>query len=376
MSCLKSTTAALILLLLIAGAVVSGALEVQSGRVRLVLHEGSGRYSLYVLAPDESGKYIPLFVDRDPRTSWLAVVVGGRIFKLGEGGEFRETAERTPGGARFEWQSKTLRINQEFTFVTSIDAVSAGAVRIELTLTNLGAAPVSVGVRDCLDTYLGENQQAHFAMHPGGDVTAEATVTREKMIRSWVSAGKQAQGVALQRITSGAGITSPDRIVFANWKRLNEVSWTYDTSIGRSFNLLPYSINDSAVCQNYEPLTLPPGATRRIISILGNYSAAGYDNGVDSAGPPGALSIPDKGGEAVVPSGETQAGAGSAQPTAESFNESINRLRSTVQGLNDLLLKIDRLLSSGQPLTKEEIQLIEQALSDIQSRSAPYIEDR
>ena len=375
MSCSKPITAVLILLLLFAGAVAPGALEVQSGRVRLVLHEGSGRYSLYVLAPDESEKYVPLFVDRDPRTSWLAVVVGGRIFKLGEGGEFRETAQKTAAGARFEWQSKTLRITQEFTFVTSSDAVSAGAVRIELTLTNLGAVPVSVGVRDCLDTYLGENQQAHFTMYPGGEVTSEATVTSEKMIRSWVSAGKQMQGVALQRITSGAGITSPDRIIFANWKRLNEVSWTYDTSIGRSFNLLPYSINDSAACQYYEPVTVAPGASRRIVSILGNYSPAGYVAGADSTGVSGAPSTPGT-GEAMFTSGEGPAGEGSSQPTTESLIERVNRLRNTVQGLNDLLLEIDRLLSSGQPLTDEEIQLIEQALSDIKSRSAPYLQDR
>jgi hypothetical protein len=269
---MKPTRAAAALLSLLLFSAVSlsdlQALEVESGRVRLVLHEGTGRYSLYIRSPEAPDELVPLFVDRDPRTSWLSVVVGGRVFRLGEGGEFRESAAaRTPGGARFEWQSRSLRITQAFDFVTPSGGAAATGVRMTITLTNIGSTPLSVGLRDCLDTYLGEDGQAHFQTQPGGAITAEATVGADKMIRYWLSEGKKPAGVGLQRVVSGPGITSPDRIVFANWKRLAEVSWAYDTSIGRSFNLLPYSINDSAVCQYYEPASIAPGSSRTIVSV-------------------------------------------------------------------------------------------------------------
>jgi len=348
-----------VLLLLTASSGGVGALEVESGRVRLVLHEGSGRYSLYILKADEQPQYVPLFVDRDPRTSWLSVVVDGRIHRLGEGGEFRETAvSRTPQGARLQWESRTLRITQEFTFLSPVGARSATGVRIELTLTNLGASAVSVGVRDCLDTYLGEDQGAHFRTQPGGDVTAESTLTRDRMPAWWVSAGKAGEGVAFQRLTSGAGITPPDTIIFANWKRLNQVSWSYDTSIGRSFNLLPYSINDSAVCHYYEPLPVAPGESRSIVSVLGNYTPAGYAAGETSAKP-----------------ARTADGASPGVPGAQSDGAGLADIRSALQRLNDLLQEIDAKLSSGQPLTDEDIQLIQQALSGIKSRSEPYLQD-
>ena len=354
-----------VLLLLAASSGGVCALEVESGRVRLVLHEGSGRYSLYIRSVDEEPRYVPLFVDQDPRTSWLSVVVDGRIHRLGEGGEFRETAvSRTPQGARFQWESRTLRITQEFTFVAPAGALSATGVRIQLILTNLGASAVSVGVRDCLDTYLGEDQAAHFRTQPGGDVTAESTVTRERMVAWWVSAGKGGEGVACQRLTSGAGVTPPDRIVFANWKRLNQVSWSYDTSIGRSFNLLPYSINDSAVCHYYEPLAVAPGESRSIVSILGNYSPAGYVAAESSVQPAPTAAAPTAAAAAPSFPGEGSPGTGLAD------------IRSALQRLNDLLREIDGKLSSGQPLTDEDVRLIQQALSGIKSRSEPYLQDQ
>jgi hypothetical protein len=379
----RAAAAALFLILFSGSMSTLGALQVDSGQVRLVLHEGSGRYSLYVRSPEEPETYVPLFVDRDPRTSWLSVVVNGRIFRLGEGGEFRESAAAlTPTGARFEWQSKTLRVSQDFYFLSPPGAAAVTGVQITVTLTNVGSSPLSVGLRDCLDTYLGESQQAHFDTQPGGAVTAETTFGSDRMIRYWLSAGKKPAGVGLQRIVSGPGITAPDRIVFANWKRLNEVSWAYDTSIGRSFNLLPYSINDSAVCQYYEPVSIPPGGSRRIVSVLGNYSPSGY---VAAAPTPAAEAPADS---VPAPPGQTpglqppsaQAGAGAvpgSPPTSGSSGlETQPAIRDAVRSLDALLQQIDRVLASGRPLTDEDVQLIQQALSAIKSRSEPYLQNR
>ena len=61
---------------------------------------------------------------------------------------------------------------------------------------------------------------------------------------------------------SGDGITDPDRVVVANWKRLNDASWTYESNQTRDFSLLPYSIDDSAIALYYEPATVASSTIR------------------------------------------------------------------------------------------------------------------
>jgi hypothetical protein len=43
--------------------------------------------------------------------------------------------------------------------------------------------------------------------------------------------------------------------------------------------------------------------------------------------------------------------------------------------LNQLLEQIDLTLSTGQPVGGQDVELIQQALSGIKSRSEPYLQD-
>ena len=77
------------------------------------------------------------------------------------------------------------------------------------------------------------------------------------------------QDFGLMVMCSGAGITVPDKIVFANWKRLSDASWIYDASTSRNFSMLPYSVNDSAACEYFDPRPLPRGAESTITMAHG-----------------------------------------------------------------------------------------------------------
>ncbi|MFW6289276.1 MAG: hypothetical protein ACOC2Q_05790, partial [Spirochaetota bacterium] len=138
--------------LLIVGVVVAaGSLEVERGDLRLVLHEDTARHTMYLR---NGAEWVPLYVADDPRTSVLEVLEDNRVHRLGDSGVCRQTAEQTPGGARFVWTSPTLRIAQSFQFTRSIGAERFNALEMTITVTNEGEQPSLVGARLIYDTYL------------------------------------------------------------------------------------------------------------------------------------------------------------------------------------------------------------------------------
>jgi hypothetical protein len=364
----SKTTAAAILLLAAALSSLS-ALQIDRGRVRLVLHEGLGRFSLYTRPTAAPADFVPLFVDQDPRTSGISLVVNDRIYKLGESSEFSEkvTPSTDAAMARFEWSSRTLEVVQEFVPVSTSPSGDAEGVRMSIRIENRARNRLSVGLRLCLDTYLGEDNLSHFTSDRHQEIRSELTVPETEMVRYWLSPSASApQRIGLLCITAGEEVTSPDKIVFANWKRLSEASWNYETSSQRNFNLMPYSINDSAVCMYYEPVELPAQGSREIVLILGNVTLSDYEQGVKVA-------------RAETPAAAAPAAPKPGEPPIDSLQMLLDRLSSepgsTDQNLNDLnrlIEQIDRLLASGEPISDDEVRLMEEILSAIKDRSERY----
>ncbi len=61
-----------------------------------------------------------MLVAQDPRTSALSIVVGNKVYRMGEGAEFAESIERTQTGARFIWKSSLLTVIEDFSFLSSV----------------------------------------------------------------------------------------------------------------------------------------------------------------------------------------------------------------------------------------------------------------
>ena len=186
----------LTVLLLAAALSPLSAVEIESGGVRLILHEGIGRFSLYTRESAASADYIPLFVDQDPRTSGISLVVNDKIYKLGDSSEFAETAEKSAGAAmaRFAWASRTLEVVQEFTPVLSPASGKTEGVRMSIRISNRSRNRLAVGLRFCLDTYLGEDNLSHFRSDRHQEIRSELTVTGSDMIRYWLSPSASSPG--------------------------------------------------------------------------------------------------------------------------------------------------------------------------------------
>ena len=163
-------------------------------------------------------------------------------------------------------------------------------------------------------------------------------------------------------LAGSTGVTPPDRVVFANWKRLSDAPWSYDTSVARNFSLLPYSVNDSAVSQYYDPRPVAKGAETTITLALGKFTQEGFS--VSASPVAQASSVPD-----VQASAAPVAQSAGAPRAPVSDPQSVRAELSTV---NDILSKIDGALASGTPLSDDELAQVESTLKDLGSGAARY----
>ena len=332
-------------------------LDVSQGRIKLTLHEGIGRFSIAYLTDVKSGTFKSFLSDQDPRTSVLSVAVGNKVYRMGESSEFKETVQKTSDGAGFTWTSASLVATEAFTFTTSKGSPLADGIRIDLTLKNATDHEVNLGVRYLFDTYLGEQSYVHFKTDKVPQIDHELTLTKADGALYWISplVGDPNQ-FGLMAMLSGEGVSTPDRVVFANWKRLNEASWGYETSGSRTFSLLPYSVNDSAVCHYFDPKAVPAGGSLHIVTILGHYSPAGF--AAQGATPASVAEV-----NAVV----TQ-----QLEASKDIQDANVSVQTDLSAVNRLIDSINAKLSSGQPITDQELATMSQLIAELKERSAKF----
>ncbi len=343
------------LVLFIAVLASVGTLELQTGRIRLVLHENIGRFSLYYLNDVKTNTYIPLLLDQDPRTTVLTVLLNNKTIRMGETAGFTLTTEKTVDGGLFTWKSSSLEVYQNFSFIKSKESAFVDAVKITLTLKNTGDADASVGAKYLLDTYLGEASQNHFSSPSKARYLEETSLKPSLKDFYFFSADPTAStGIGLQVMLMGEGITPVSEVVFANWKRLNENPWKYQTNSSRNFNLLPYSINDSAAALYYDEEVLRKGDKREIVTIMGNRSSGFFEASAAAS--------------SNISNLLQQA---SAQKDGRT-GDLLGALKSDLLTVEDLIRQINTRLGSAQPLTGDEVLILQRVLDELKQRKSRY----
>ncbi len=246
-------------------------LELKNGRIRLVIDERSGRFALYYLEDVAKNRYVPLLYAEETRTTYPTLMVDQKTYKLGDAPEFRVAVSRDASGAgRIEYKSSFCVVRQSFTFTTTPGATMADGVLMSFDIENVGQKDASLGLRVLLDTWLGEKSPAHFRAQSLGALTGETSLGgdfKDVWLRSQDESAS-APGAASLQVLLGLQATRPDKVLAANWKRLNDAAWSFEASASRNFTLLPYSINDSALALYYEPLVVRPGSTRLVTVVL------------------------------------------------------------------------------------------------------------
>lgn len=330
-------------------------LEVREGRIKLSLDESNGKFSAYYEQKPGSNDWIPLLFERDPRTTGFGFLVGNRIYSMGESSGFSQKAGKESGGAYFEWKSSSFLVKEQFSFIRSEGATLADGFVIKITITNTSSRDQTIGVHYLFDTYLGENDSLHFTTDGGVQLKNE-TEYEAIMPEYWISPSSQKDFKGLQGMVQGPGISVPDRLIFANWKRLQENTWNFTVQPSRNFNLLPYSVNDSAVCYYYLPKKVAPGEKREITFAFGAYNGGRYAATTKESSDAGIRELYDKAVE-----------SSSANP-----DDLDTLIREDLIAVNDLIDKIDQYLQVPDTLSDDDIDVLGQILSTLEQRKSRY----
>lgn len=322
-----------------------GAYEQSRGNMKIVLDEGPGTFSIYDIT--NPAKPVSLLLDKDARTSGLFVLVDDKVYRMERTSAFDQRIEERANGAAYVWSNSSLTITLEFLFTQSTASQVADGVKLRAFVNNSSGRAIKVGIRFLLDTYLGEKFQEHFYLEGGEGVTHERDFA-SSLPSYWVS-GHPSRGTAFQAMVDLSNISQPSQIVFANWKRLEATSWVYQGR-KRSFNYLPYSVNDSAVSHWYKPRTLDDGETRSVDLRLVLYTKDNFPSRAElmeeaDPYPPIDWSNPD----AVL-----------------------SALREDIEKVNQVLSKLDKTIISREEPNPEVLNSLEDEVEELKARKTRY----
>ena len=252
--------------------------EITDGFFRLILNERNGNFSIYFLFDPGASRYEGLFNTTIPSASFLSVSVDGRIHRLGESRTFRTSYETVEGNPALVFESRSLKISEIFSPVKTANSSVVNGVRITINVENKGQRS-NVGLRLLLDTHLGEGRGKVPFITNSQVITNETLIEGTSGERFWLSRGDRVSlmGSILSPLNNSR---PPDFVHMANWKRLNDVPWRLRYFEGRSFNNIPYSIGDSAVCYYYEPAVLENGGSFSYTIFLTTEDIAWYNGAI------------------------------------------------------------------------------------------------
>ncbi|MCL1814015.1 MAG: hypothetical protein FWG29_10930 [Treponema sp.] len=330
-----------ILLLLLAVFIVHSAFAAEfiDGRIKLVLNAKNGRFSLYYMTDIAQEVFEPLFAAEDPRTSFLSVIVNNRTYKMGETSVFKTTIGGTSSSPSLIFDSSLVVVTQNFTFIKTDSSSMTNGVLITITITNKSGQTVNAGLRLLIDTDIGEKNSAHFSTNLR-DINSETVIDNKSADQYWASKNNK-----LVLVGSIESQNRPDTIHFANWKRLNDAPWKITPMQGRNFNLLPYSIDDSAVCYYYESAPIPKGDSRTATILLSSALPAEVN--------------------AVLADINTDNYGRSSIEIQKQEEDLAAAIRTDLAALQDFISRLDESIVSGVNISDEELAAINLLISRI-----------
>jgi hypothetical protein len=160
-----------------------------------------------------------------------------------------------------EWiLPSNIRVVEEWSVIQNT------TVRNRISLVNDDVSSHRLGARMLLDTKVGLNDGAPIYIPGRGLMTTENELSQGQLASGYWKAYNQGEHptlVATGFIGVKDGMTSPDKLVVADWKQSKNTAWGYGIDGQQSI------LGDSSVILYYNPTTVQAGQERNILTGYG-----------------------------------------------------------------------------------------------------------
>jgi len=330
-------------------------LELSGGKIKCELIKASGRFSLYYLDDISNKTYIPLLFAKDPETTSMFLSLNNNIYTPSDSSFFSQKIVRNNEySGSFIWTSKLIRVTENFTLIKSVSSTFFDGIKITITFTGLSESTNKVGLSYLFDTYLGERSKIHFITDTGTVINSESYYSHSYPLY-FLSPVEKKSFKGLQCMLRGPGISVPDTVIFANWKRLKENIWNFKPQISRNFNFLPYSINDSSFALYYDQQLLQQNKNRSISIILGAGSGSTFQGESQSADKSDINNL-------YIKTINTRKSGTSVEAS----------LRNDLMHVDDLLKEIERNILYPDQSNKKNLDLMQEIIENLRQHKSLY----
>ncbi len=249
-----------LLCLFYASLVFAADVEGNFGIFRVVLHDKSGTFSLY-MENTRNNKYIPILNSLDNSSGTRFYLKAGEtVYTLSKTAGVPVNQFLTDSGFKVEYivKGKAL-VTLNYTIVSSKDGTLnefSDVIIVDVVITNTSTKTDTFALKTLFDTVLGEGVSKHFSTKTFPVINEEisfSSMYADKWIRT--SDGFN----TMQFLLDGDTISRPLSVTLANRDILLTDVWTPTVISGRGFNSL-FSFNNSAVSIQWSNSSIAPKA--------------------------------------------------------------------------------------------------------------------
>lgn len=305
-------------------------------------------------------KFVPVMSTIDPSTSTTTVRIGDKAYKVSDKKYFSSDLMGDENQVVLTYYYPEVLVTQVFTLVKSKGAGEFDGVNVTWRVRNLVEARANVALRFIFDSNLGEGLGVHFSTDGHPRISSETEISGDYLDSYVLTKGRDNSLGILFKVE---GFEAPERIIFANWKRLNSAYWDFSTIPGRNFSYMPYSVNDSAVAFYWPSRILEPNEEYKAALV---FTGSGVETFAQAE--PVEDSVP-------VQTGETKPGSGIPGPvtgvnpgpvSVQSGGDSY--VDYTAMTVDEIIERLDYLLKNPQEARASELIELEAYLNILEQK--------
>jgi len=335
--------------------------------IKIEVNDKDGRFLLFSRNSKES-EWIPLVFEDYPSTTYFKFFANKKDVNFGTQGYGKSSEIKIDKNKIiYNWKNDVINIKLIYQFIPSSTSSYADTLIIDLLIDNIDHNRLSLDYFFCIDTYLAEVSREHFNFQ---NTSIKSERELSKLPDDFViSTFNKNLNLGLNFIFSKSDDQIlPDRIYFSNWKRVEENLGIFKVIMRRPFDLEPYSYNDSAIFIEYlnQKFNLKEQKKYRFILSMVNKVLIADSSKEDIK----VETIDNKDIKSdFVENNKLKDNETDGKKFSDlKLRKNLSLLNLNLKDLLELLEIINKKMESGEKLTDNDVDMVEQILAEIKKR--------